>query len=685
MKGRILMNHCFYLNSRTIIKSDIHSKPILNGINILERDIEKRFCKTEVSENYIKLTKDNTLGQEEYKIDLVSEQIMEIKAADDLGFVYALLFISEEFLEIKPFWFWMDQEIERVYKIGIPLQSYESSTKAVNFRGWFINDEVLIDYLCEKNQSDELWDMAFEALLRCGGNMVIPGTDRNSRKYRDKAVETGLWITHHHAEPLGAELFTREYPKLEPSYKKYPDLFHGLWEMGISEQKDNKTIYNLGFRGQGDYPFWNDDPEYDTPKKRGALISELINMQYEMVKKYVKDPICCTNLYGEIMELYNDGHIQLKPEIIKIWADNGYGKMVSRRQGSNNLRVPALPSSKGHHGIYYHVSFYDLQAANHMTMLPNSVNMVNDELHNAFSKGVSDFLIINCSNIRPHVFYLDAVRKIWEGKAIDSDIHGREFAAEYFGEAAGIAECFSEYAKCTVKYGENEDDHAGEQYYNYGVRILASQWIKDHKNNSPQFFWAAGNVSFDKQIQFFKNTNIKGLETFTYLYEKCKEVSNTLTGTQKLLFDSTIYLQTKIHLYCIQGVLNFCEAYEDYIAEKYMSAFFKAGLASEKFSAANTEMRNSEYDHWNGFFENDCFCNCKFTAYLLQDLMRYIRVIGEGPRFFYWQRELLYSEEDRRIMLLTNIRNHMTDDEIFTAMKEKARKENNTRVEISIK
>jgi hypothetical protein len=675
------MDNCFYIHRGTIIKTEIQSKPIVNGIKILQRDLEKRFAKSEIVENQIKLLADHTLGQEEYRIEVSSANMIDIKASDDLGFIYALLYISEEFLKIKPFWFWMDQEIEQVDKLGVPLQPVKSAKKAVKYRGWFINDEVLIDYVCEKNQSDELWDMAFEALLRCGANMVIPGTDRNSRKYRDKAAATGLWITHHHAEPLGAELFTREYPKLEPSYKKYPDLFHRLWEKGIVEQKDNKTIYNLGFRGQGDYPFWNDDPEYDTPEKRGTLISELINMQYEIVRKYVKDPICCTNLYGEIMELYNEGHIQLNPDIIKIWADNGYGKMVSRRQGSNNMRVPALPSSEGHHGIYYHVSFYDLQAANHMTMLPNSVDMVNHELHHAFSKGVGDFLIVNCSNIRPHVFYLDAVRKIWEGRDIGSDAHAREFAAEYFDGAGAIAECFTDYAKCTVKYGHHEDDHAGEQYYNYGVRILASQWMKDHHHHSPQFVWAAGNVSLDRQMEYLKDTCSKGIEPFTNLYEKCKRVSNTLTDNQKWLFDSTIFLQIKIHLNCLQGVIDFCEAYEDFVAEKYMSAFYMAGKASEKFLAANTELRNSEYGIWDGFYENDCLSNCKFTGYVLKNLMSYIRVMGEGPRFFNWQRDLSYSEEDRRIMLLTNIRNHMTDDEIFALMKEN---DNKTRIEFSI-
>ncbi len=67
--------------------------------------------------------------------------------------------------------------------------------------------------------------MAFETLLRCGGNMTIPGTDKNSRLNRQMAADMGLWITHHHAEPLGAEIFARAYPGVEANFMEKSELF----------------------------------------------------------------------------------------------------------------------------------------------------------------------------------------------------------------------------------------------------------------------------------------------------------------------------------------------------------------------------------------------------------------------------------------------------------------------------
>ena len=112
------------------------------------------------------------------------------------------------------------------------------------------------------------------------------------------------------------------------------------------------------------------------------------------------------------------GVLQLDPQIIKVRADNGFGRMVTRRRDQHCERVNSMPdpAEKGPQGIYYHVSFYDLQAANHITMLPNSVDFVNRELQQVLQNGGRDFWIINCSNVKPHVYMLDAIRKIWWGK-----------------------------------------------------------------------------------------------------------------------------------------------------------------------------------------------------------------------------------------------------------------------------
>ena len=74
----------------------------------------------------------------------------------------------------------------------------------------------------------------------------------------------------------------------------------------------------------------------------------------------------------------------------------------------------------GVHGIYYHASFYDLQAASHITMLPNSTEFVSQELTDVLIHGADDYWLINCSNIKPYAFLLDLIARCWRDGTVDA-------------------------------------------------------------------------------------------------------------------------------------------------------------------------------------------------------------------------------------------------------------------------
>lgn len=660
----------FVLNSGTVIKNPYTEKPIENGVKILQRDIERVFGGSKGdNNNEIILKKRDHFEAEAFEIH-IEEKTAVIHAGDELGFVYGLLYISEKFLGIKPFWFWLDQRIEKKESIEIPEGAYISEPFAVRYRGWFFNDEVLLLKWDTDIDKEEIWRMAFEALLRCGGNITIPGTDKTSRENRSLASEMGLWITHHHAEPLGAEMFARAYPDKNPSFAENEELFRELWEKAVQEQKDYNVIWNLCFRGQGDQPFWSHDAECDTPEKRGKVISDLIKVQCGIVKKYVKNPVFCTNLYGEIMELYKDGYIDIDQEVIKVRADNGYGRMVTRRRDNHSARVEAMPEKGGgKQGIYYHVSFYDLQAANHITPMPNSIEFVNDELNRVMENDGNDFWIINCSNVRPHVYALDAVRKKWSGQNISDLSHSREFAWDYYGREDAAAECLEEYPKAAAAYGKEADEHAGEQFYTENVRIMAHRIVSDPKNTEPvsAFRWIAGESGFIEQIKHIRKICGDGYDGITEYFNKCG--SAEISEEYRKLFDATLFLYAKIHYYCCGGMITFINAIEKYFDKEYKEAFVLAGDAAVMFDKAQQEMRGSEYGVWKGFYFNDCFADIKHSAYMIKKAMGTIREMGDNARHDKWYRETVYPVEDRKVMLLLVLDNHMTDWELYEAMK----------------
>lgn len=642
---------------------------------------------------------DGGRAREQFRLTVIDPYKMEIEASDDLGIIYAFCHISRNYLGIEPFWFWNDQVFEPKEDVTVPVSVYESSPRPITFRGWFINDEVLISHWGGGRDPDYPWEMAFEALLRCGGNMVIPGTDLNSKRYARLASGMGLWITQHHAEPLGAEMFLRAYPDKNPSFKENPQLFRGLWEDSIKRLKDKKVIWNLGFRGQGDTPFWEQDPLYDTPQKRGGLISSIMMEQYDLVRSYVKDPVYCVNLYGEIMELYQQGYIRLPEDVIMIWADNGYGKMVSRRQWNHNPRVVSLPGKHlkdREHGVYYHVSFYDLQAANVLTMIPNSMEFVGKELSRAYERGVKDFWVINCSNIKPHVYPLDYIASLWNGEEKSAGEHLEEYIGKYYlgaggraGEGAvanggtvprdfvitGMKQCFQDYFKVMVPYGREEDEHAGEQFYNYVTRVFIHHWMKENAASPcEELEWCAPMDTFAEQIRWFGQVCGSRSDAVFELLERCNGQPNPSTGLSAggaRLWADSLLLQVKLHAFCIRGVLHFASAYETWLNREYMETFYRLGQSADWFRKADEAMKACGHGKWKGFYDNDCQTDIKETACLIRLLMGYVRNVDDGPYFYQWQRKVIYSERDSRILLLLNEENHLTDDELYQAMKKK--------------
>ncbi len=665
----------FNYNYNTIIDYSALStltKPILRAVRVLERDIRKAFLPSSQPQSFIYLKEDTTLAEEAYTVSITD--CITLSAGDNLGFVYGLYHLSEAYLGIKPFWFFLDQQLTPVENIILPEKTYSSTKPIVRFRGWFFNDEVLLTHWSVRCDDVKPWEMAFEALLRCGGNMTIPGTDKISRKWRQLASDMGLWITHHHAEPLGAEMFARAYPDKEANYSDYADLFYRLWEEGVIEQKDYKVVWNLGFRGQGDCPFWSHDKSgnYNTPEKRGELISELIEKQRQLVLKHVENPVFCTNLYGEIMELYNEGYIHFDDELIKVYADNGYGKMVTRRRDNHNIRVAALPTNPSDEsGIYYHVSFYDLQAAGHITTLPNSVDFVNTTLDEVLEQGADDYWLINCSNVRPHAYYLDAIRKKWFGTNISDDTHSQEFAADYYSNADGIADCLSGYAKATLSYGENDDEHAGEQFYNENIRILMNHLMCHRTDSISAFRWLTGDVALSEQLDILFGICHAGKEKMEAYYAECLHISETLSGHVKQLFDDTILMQAGLHTYCLRGMLMCETACRAYFKEDYLEAFLAFGHSAKLYEQANQLMRDSEHGIWKGFYANDCLADIKHTAYMLKKMMGHVRELGDNARHDKWYREAVYAIEDRQIMTQLVTDNHLTDEELWEAFVNK--------------
>ena len=103
-------------------------------------------------------------------------------------------------------------------------------------------------------------------------------------------------------------------------------------------------------------------------------------------------------------------------------------------------------------------------------------------------------------------------------------------------------------------------------------------------------------------------------------------------------------LQAQIHYYCCRGAYETAHALEKALDKDYQKAFYLAGKARESYRKADQAMRSREHGKWHGFYANQCLTDVKQTAWVLEGLMSYLRSIGDGPHYYQWQRDFLYSE-----------------------------------------
>jgi hypothetical protein len=599
---------------------------------------------------------------------------LRLSGSDELGLVYGLLHLSRAQLGVDPFWYWMDREPAPIGEALVPALPRESAPFAVRYRGWFVNDEdSIIGWSDGYPPSREAWYPVFEALLRLGGNMVIPGTDLpRGGCHEELAAEMGLYVAQHHAEPLGAEMFKRAYPSLEARYDAYPELFERLWAEAAGRGRGRKTVWTLGFRGQGDKPFWEDDPAYDTDEKRGRLIGSIIARQARILRDADGDVPVCAYVYGELTDLYRRGYVELPDGVMRIWADNGYGRMVSRRQGNSNPRVPSLPSREdaGPHGLYYHIAFHDLQASNHLTMFPNPHSLIRDELVRAFGRGAKGYLLVNSANIRHQAFALDLAAELWRSGDADVEAHRAAFCARFFSSAAAEAgACLSAYPEATVRYGPNEDDRAGEELYHHCPRSLIAAWMRgEDEKGAEDMRWATGKVPLGEQFAFFRSRLEASLPSWVDLHDRAKRAASSMEKGEAERFRQYFIFQVRLHRSGCAAFIRLCDAYELFAKGEAPRAFVAATAALREYEASLRCLEEAQRGRWKNFFRCDYLTNVAATAYAADALRRWLRQFGDAPDYYRWNRAYAVSPSERGLLLENTTRRALSDDELADAL-----------------
>lgn len=666
----------------TVTASDFRNPVLKNASMILQRDI-KRVTTGDGTENQIALTLDPeaALDDDNFQVKLTAANQVTITAKTALGVMYGALAVSREVLKVDDFWYWLDKLPETREAISWTNFDLHLPKYQTKYRGWFVNDELLIMGWEDHDSQRYVWQRIFETALRIGCNLIVPGTDVNSQINRKPAKAFGLMIAHHHAEPLGAKMFAREYPTLTASFIKYPDLFRKLWRDAIMDQKGTPTIYSLGFRGQGDKPFWLDD---DSRKWDDQAIADVINgiikEQYDMVQELDPGAPTALNVYGELTGLYNQGLIKLPDDVIEIWADSGYGKMVSRRQGLDNPRSPILDAPNPNHrqrGIYYHVAFHDLQASNFLGLLSNSPAFVSNELMKVRKHHFDTMELINTGSIKPHILYLREVAKSWlaDYQARDNETILKDYITHYYAKKQSkIAQLYSDYWQAIVQYGKHPDETAGDEFAPYLIRRIVKAWVAG-KDKLSDAGWVVGDAKLADSLDKLDEMITPKLADWEQLLVKVRKLLLVLDEADARRLYGDLYLSVINQAQGLKALHLVIEAYQKAAdvkkANDYVRPFLIADDAYRSLAEIVTAEKNNPSGKWRDFYQNDGYNNVPLAVAQLRFLRHYLRVLGDSDDEDKWEHHFIKATAEARVMTLSNTRPTMNDDKLAEKLHER--------------
>ena len=534
----------FTFNRNTKFISENASVPVRNIISVLERDRDRVFSNTnkpggsvvlvqksmvrsipEPEESEEQRKKENHLAEERYKISVSADKIV-VFAQGDLGFIYGLLYLSEHYMGIRPFWFFMDQTAEQKKKVSVPEGVIPSRDFAVLYRGWYFADQTLLAKWGYNQNGTDGWNMCLEALLRCGGNTLV--TD-----------------------------------------------------------------------------------------------------------------------FGE------------PEEVVQQAEQNGVYHTVLTESPSAAVQS------------FENAFYYNLQTTNHVTMSPKSAAMVCGELDEALQQGKNGFWMIQASNVRPHLYLLDVIRKKWQGEEPTEESHAEAFVNEYFAECEvkeEIAALYLEYP-IVMMQAEETGEYVGELFYTENVRLFSHQLLVDKNSPAKELLKIAEIGTLSAQIQEFSEICKQQKEELEKLCVACTVTENGLR--QKALLSSTIGLHIKLHQTCRRAARCFARGYESLAEADYERAFLRFGDSAVWFDKGDALLRGAEYGVWKDFYANDCITDIKHTAYMVRKVMGWVRELGDNPKHESWYQKYCLTAEEQEEKRSYAAENHKTDLELYEAMKKR--------------
>lgn len=418
---------------------------------------------------------------EEYAVCIQADRIV-IVGVDKRAAMWGIYSISKRLgvLPASPFTETMPAKCEELKE-----EVYWDRPKNYQFRGWFLNSEVLLckwhlgggtrDF--EHEWYHTLMDVSslavvVETALRMGINLIIPGSlididDPRQEKLIAYCVSRGMYVSQHHVEPLGVShynykaYYKKQCKEYAFSYVTEKERALECWKYYAAKWAKYKgdVVWQLGLRGRGDRPVWFHDHAQNTKQQWGSVISEAMQAQYDIVKELVGETFySTTTLWMEGSGLHKAGYLDFPKNMTVVFSGIGPTQTMS----DDFYDIERLPGTG--YGIYYHANY--MCEGPHLIMGADPRKMV-DVYRQAMEHGDHTYSILNVGNIRELIPGIAANSEIvWDCDAFCLDTFYKRWCKEYYGNES-LAGVFDDHFACFMPY---PDEEVLNTYFGDGLR-----------------------------------------------------------------------------------------------------------------------------------------------------------------------------------------------------------------------
>ncbi len=585
-------------------------------------------------------------GKEEHYAIIPCEHGMVIAGSDRRGTMWGVYECLRRFLKVDPLYLWTQHEPARRDSVPMPDKPVIGGPHGYRFRGWFINDEDLIEGFCKRGKPEkgyrfqrdyaEMLDMIIETALRLKQNMLIPCSHLDIMRSEDEMIvrrvtERGLYISMHHQEPVGVHQFTMDRYWKERgvdgnvNFVDDAELYKTVWLEYIRRwARYDGVIWQLGLRGRGDRPVWyQNDRVPETPEARGRLISDAIQTQMDLIKAECRgqEILSTATLWMEGMPLYKAGALTFPKGTMVIQSDFGPDQMW----GTGYDETPRLEGTD--YGVYYHLAFWG--CGPHLAQ-GNRPEKIQYNYRQARAKGDTAYAVLNVSNFREFVYGIRYEAKItWDLDDDDVSDDRADWCREQFEveDTSALEKVYKEYFDCfTVMDGEG---YQARMTLNDGMlKRVAAMLIKiinggelakqDIQNKR---LFAFDNT--DDFIAYYAKATEVGIERFNRVHALAREAMNDIPDHRRAFYQANISVQIEIMLALYGWVNALCRAAHGSRAGFDESAYNTAvETAASYIEQALVDRKKALYGRFIGWYNGDRLMDFDSLLHMTLELKR---------------------------------------------------------------